>query len=68
MALGNLLRLADLLDAGQYREQAQKLAKGFSQRLTKIPFSLPKMVGAYRGVEKPSAQVNFQLKLFLINL
>uniref|UniRef100_A0A914W577 DUF255 domain-containing protein n=1 Tax=Plectus sambesii TaxID=2011161 RepID=A0A914W577_9BILA len=53
----NLVRLADAFDKSEYRDRARKIFAGFSQRLAKHSFILPKMITAYQRWTRPPTQV-----------
>ena len=52
----NLVRLADVFDKSEYRDRARKIFAGFSQRLAKHAFILPKMITAYQRWTRPPTQ------------
>jgi len=46
VSAGNLVRLAVLVDWIEYQEKAGRLLRLFSERLAKVPISLPEMLSA----------------------
>ena len=46
VSAGNLVRLAVLVDRIEYEEKAGRLLRLFSERLAKVPISLPEMLSA----------------------
>ena len=53
----NLLRLSDLIGCKDLRKQAGDIFNGHAEKLTKLPFSLPKMVLAANRFAASSLQV-----------
>lgn len=53
----NLIRLGDILGEKKYREKAERIVRGFAERMQKIPMVMPKMVCAVHWLTNPSTQI-----------
>ncbi|PIO61962.1 hypothetical protein TELCIR_16497, partial [Teladorsagia circumcincta] len=56
VAVGNLVRLFDILDISEYKRKAEKIIKACSGRLAKHPYILTKMIPNFHRLLKGSAK------------
>ena len=67
VSAGNLIRLAFLLDTPSFSTDAEELFKCFSERLQKIPLTLPEMVAALISHRTSVTQVSSK-NMYLSNV
>ncbi|PIO76123.1 hypothetical protein TELCIR_01800 [Teladorsagia circumcincta] len=58
VAVGNLVRLFDILDISEYKRKAEKIIQACSGRLAKHPYILTKMIPNFHRLLKGSAKEN----------
>uniref|UniRef100_A0A7I4Y690 Thioredox_DsbH domain-containing protein n=1 Tax=Haemonchus contortus TaxID=6289 RepID=A0A7I4Y690_HAECO len=57
VAVGNLIRLFDILDEKEFKRKAEKIVQACSSRLAKVPYILTKMIPSFHRLLKGSVKI-----------